>query len=270
MKQLAIYFGLSMLISWLIWFPLYGNVFGFSGLPVLSFNHAIGALGPLIASVLTTFIFSGRSGVKNLLRNTATTGSVLHLLLALLSPFILLLMAIGLDHVISNSAVSFTALMQVKEFPQFSIYLFFIYNLVFFGFGEEVGWRGFALPRLQRKTNAFWASIILSVFWAIWHVPLFLYRPGYTEMDFAGIAGWFFSLLTGSILMTWLYNSSKGSILVCAIFHTTIDLAFTANTAGTEVVNYLGILITLGGIAVVLIFKPARLSLQEKFTGQMQ
>lgn len=57
MKQLITYFSLAYFISWLIWLPLYGHVFGLSNLPVLPYHHAIGGLGPLTASLLTTFIY---------------------------------------------------------------------------------------------------------------------------------------------------------------------------------------------------------------------
>ena len=133
-----------------------------------------------------------------------------------------------------------------------------------------MGWRGFALPRLQNKMNAFTASVILTFFWAVWHIPLFFYRPGFTSLGFAGIFGWIFSLLTGSILLTWLYNSSRASILICAIFHTTIDIAFTADLADKNIVNYMGVLITIWGILTIVIFKPKNLGFteREKFSSQ--
>ena len=83
-------------------------------------------------------------------------------------------------------------------------------------------------------------------------------------MGFAGIMGWVFSLLTGSILLTWLYNSSKASILICAVFHSTVDIAFTADLAGVNVVNYMGFLITVWGILTILIFKPKDLTTNER------
>ena len=151
-----------------------------------------------------------------------------------------------------------------REFPGFSILTFFCYNLLFFGFGEETGWRGFVLPRLQSKYNALMASVLLTLFWALWHWPLFFYRPGYTTMDLAGVFGWVFSLLTGSILLTWLYNSSRASILICAIFHSTIDIAFTSDMSDKNIMTYMGILITVWGILTFVIFKPRNLSNQEK------
>jgi membrane protease YdiL (CAAX protease family) len=147
-----------------------------------------------------------------------------------------------------------------KEFPQFNLPVLFIYNLVFFGFGEETGWRGFALPRLQTRFSALKATLVLTLFWALWHWPLFLYRPGYASMGPGGAAGWLLSLLTGSVLLTWLYNSSRGSVMVCAIFHATIDIAFTSDYLDKNIVGLMGMCITLWGIAVILIYKPRNLS----------
>ena len=83
-------------------------------------------------------------------------------------------------------------------------------------------------------------------------------------MEFAGILGWTFSLLTGSVLLTWLYNSSKASILICAVFHSTIDIAFTADLANDDIVNYMGFLITVWGILTIIIFKPKNLATSER------
>lgn len=82
----------------------------------------------------------------------------------------------------------------------------------------------------------------------------------------AGASGWFFSLLTGSILLTWLYNSSKASILICAVFHSTVDIAFTADIADKSIVNYMGFLITVWGILTIVIFKPKNLAPNERET----
>lgn len=185
----------------------------------------------------------------------------------LFSPFVLAIMAALISRVIDNTPLQFSELLTTKEFPQWNLLSFFIYNALFFGLGEEVGWRGFALPRFQNNLNALSASIVLTIFWALWHLPLFFYRPGYTSMDWSGIMGWVFSLLTGSILLTWLYNSSRASILICAIFHSTIDIAFTADMATNSIVNYMGLLITVWGILTIIVFKPKNLATnnREKF-----
>ncbi|MEP7170895.1 MAG: type II CAAX endopeptidase family protein, partial [Bacteroidota bacterium] len=225
MKHLLIFFGLAYLISWTIWMPLYGHFFGFTNLPSIPFNHAIGGLGPLIASFLTTLIFLKTEGIKKLLGKCFQIKPLIYLVIALFSPFVLAFIASVTSHFLNKTPINISGLLTTKEFPQWSLLTFFIYNLVFFGFGEEIGWRGFALPRLQNKMNALTASMLLTLLWALWHLPLFFYRPGYTTMDWTGITGWVFSLLTGSILLTWLYNSSRASILICAVFHSTIDIA---------------------------------------------
>jgi len=264
MKQLVTYFGLTYFISWTLWFPLYGHVFGLNSLPTIPFNHGIGGLGPLIASFLATWIFSKKEGIKLLFTKCFQVRPLIYLLIALLSPFLLLLIAAIINYFVGKTTINLSGLLGSNEFPQFNILTFFIYNLTFFGFGEEVGWRGFALPRFQNKFNALTSSIILTFFWALWHLPLFLYRPGYISMEFSGILGWIFSLLTGSILLTWLFNSSRASILICAVFHSTIDIAFTTHLADNNVINYMGFLITVWGILTIIVFKPKNLSKNER------
>lgn len=266
-KPLITYFVLAYLISWIIWLPLYGHVFGWTDLPKLPFHHGIGGLGPFIASFLTMWFFGKKEEVGQLLKRCLQVKPLFYLFIVLLSPFILALLAAVISYFIDKTPVDLSALLSSREFPGFSLWTFFLYNLLFFGFGEEVGWRGFALPRLQERFNALNSSIILTLFWAFWHWPLFLYRPGYTAMNSAGIFGWVMSLLTGSVLLTWLFNSSRGSILICAIFHSTIDIAFTADFADKDTVNYMGFLITVWGILTVVFFKPKNLASQERFTN---
>ena len=173
MKQLITYFGLAYLISWTIWLPLYGHTFGLTHLPTLPYHHGLGGFGPLIASFLTTWIYQKKQGVKLLIKKCLQTRPLIYLTIAVLSPFVLAFAATAINYFVDKSPINLAGLLTSEEFPQFNLLTFFIYNLIFFGFGEEVGWRGFALPRFQEKFNALNSSIILTVFWAIWHWPLF-------------------------------------------------------------------------------------------------
>ncbi|MGB5272365.1 MAG: type II CAAX endopeptidase family protein [Eudoraea sp.] len=264
MKILITYFGFAYIISWIVWFPLYGQELGLKVMPIIPFQHGIGGLGPLVASFLTTWIYYKNKGLKKLFKKCIQIKPILYLVIALLTPFLLALIATIMNSAINEAPINLSGLLTVKEFPNFNLLTFFIYNLIFFGFGEEVGWRGFALPRIQNKFNALTSSILLTIFWAFWHLPLFFNGPGYTSMEFTDVFGWFFSLLTGSILLSWLFNSSKGSILICAVFHSTIDIAFTADFADQNIVNYMGFLITVWGILTIIYFKPKNLAKIER------
>ncbi|AWH83978.1 CPBP family intramembrane metalloprotease [Flavobacterium album] len=265
-KALITYFSLAYFISWIIWFPLYSPVFGIKNLPVLPFHHGIGGLGPMLAAFITTGIFEKKEGVRLLAKQILKIRPLVCIAIAFLSPFILAAAAVAISSASNHVSFNLDGIFAAKEFPELTFAGFFLYNLCFFGIGEETGWRGFALPRLQAKYNALWAGIILTVFWAIWHWPLFLYRPGYTSMGIAGISGWIFSLLTGSILLSWIYNSSRASILACAIFHATIDIAFLADFSDGTIANYMGMLITIWGIVTIIIYKPKNLSHSERIS----
>ena len=123
------------------------------------------------------------------------------------------------------------------------------------------------MPRLQARHSALVASVLLTLGWALWHVPLFFYRSGYTSMGAAGIVGWLFSLLTGAVLLTWPYNESRGSILIVALFHAAVDVAFTSSVASPVAVNVAGALITLWGIAVLIVAGPRHLSKRGKMVS---
>jgi membrane protease YdiL (CAAX protease family) len=82
--------------------------------------------------------------------------------------------------------------------------------------GEEMGWRGYVLPRLQAKYNALVSSLILGVIWSVWHLPKF-FGAGSSE----GRSFFWFTVFTVSVavLYTWLYNNTRGSLLLVTLFH---------------------------------------------------
>jgi uncharacterized protein len=89
--------------------------------------------------------------------------------------------------------------------------------------GEEWGWRGYVLPRLQAKHSALVASLIVGVIWGVWHLPKFLGTGAGGERSFL----WFvIAHVALSVLYTWLYNSTRGSLLLVTLFHA------SGNTAG--------------------------------------
>lgn len=82
---------------------------------------------------------------------------------------------------------------------------------------EEVGWRGFALPRLQQRYSALTASLMVGVLWALWHLPLFLWADN--PMSRYPFVPWLIGVLADSVIYTWLFNSTRGSLSAVALFH---------------------------------------------------
>ena len=131
-------------------------------------------------------------------------------------------------------------------------------------FGEELGLRGFALPRLQERFSPFGAASIIGVFWALWHLPVLLGRSPVSITVFLLVA---FSL---SYIFTWLFNSSGGSLIPCLLFHTTQnaeeiwEVVFpNIKAVDWELTSTLSLLLIGFGFAFVL-WRQGRSSLLEK------
>lgn len=88
---------------------------------------------------------------------------------------------------------------------------------LFLGPIEEFGWRGLALPLLQRKVAPFWAGLVLGVIWAVWHVPSFL-MSGMPQSTWS-VGPYFLGIIAISVILTPLFNASRGSLLVAVLFH---------------------------------------------------
>ena len=255
------FFLLAYALSWFLWAPLWLPVLGVDGLPVLPHHHALGALGPIAAAmILSVRAGDGRGALELVRRMFAWRGRLAWVAVGLLGPFALLLLAAGAAALLTGVPVDLGGVGRSAEFPELGLLALFLFNLLTFGFGEEVGWRGFALPRLQTGRSALWGTLLLSIGWAGWHAPLFLYRPGFTEMGFSSAAGWFVSLVAGAILLTWLYNESRGSLLVVALFHAAIDVVFTSEVSSEFVTSATGALITTCALAVLIAAGPRTLS----------
>ena len=266
MKKIIYYFVLAYAISWIIWLPLILPKFGIEGLPVLpKYHHYIGSWGPMFAAIILSFSKNGWAGVRELLGRLAKWQvGWIWFVVALVVP-VLLVVAAGLaDQWLNGRPFSMRGFSTNDEFPEFGAVGYFVFNLVTFGIGEETGWRGFALPALQKRFSALTATLILAVGWACWHIPAFIYRPLYSQMDVAGIFGFFMSMVMGAIVLTWLFNSTFGSLLFVSIFHAMIELMFMSKNVTPQMSTYEGAAIMIGAILIVLIAKPKHLSFEAK------
>jgi uncharacterized protein len=141
----------------------------------------------------------------------------------------------------------------------------FLLWLLTFGLGEEIGWRGYALPRLQAHHNALTATLILGVVWTFWHVPAFFYKDTYMAMGlFAGLPLLLISVIAASIVFTWLYNGTNGSLLIVTIFHGLFDFPSVSRAGGDSPAAIMSAGIMIWAVLIVILFKPANFSRKPK------
>ena len=91
--------------------------------------------------------------------------------------------------------------------------------------GEELGWRGFALPYLQRGRSALGASVVLGLAWGFWHLPLYLTGADFRPLSL--FAPWVVAAVAASIIYTWIYNGTGGSLLIVVLFHAASNVLLT-------------------------------------------
>ena len=108
----------------------------------------------------------------------------------------------------------------VGEFPYSPWVLVFpaLVQAFFLGTIEEFGWRGIALPLLQRKMAPVWAGLVVGIIWAVWHLPAFLLGGGLVYGSWA-VVPFFIGTIALSMVITPLFNSARGSILIAYLVH---------------------------------------------------
>mgnify|MGYP001025338006 CR=1 FL=1 len=121
----------------------------------------------------------------------------------------------------------------------------FLFSIIFYaGIGEEVGWRGFALKELQMKYNPFVASIFIGIVWSIWHVGYFTLVEDYALQNLPSVVVWTFM---ASFFSTWLFNKTKGNVLILILFHASVNFAiiFTPHPAVVAAIHFILLIIVL-------------------------
>ncbi|MGB6016467.1 MAG: type II CAAX endopeptidase family protein, partial [Nodosilinea sp.] len=152
-------------------------------------------VGPALAAVIVSHIADGKTGVQNLLKGLIRwrVGLVWYIV-ALLGSFALFIAAQGLTKLLGFSATVVTPQVDLSPYFFMGLMVNFFANIC-----EEIGWRGFALPRLQKRHNAFIATLIVGTLWAFWHLPtVFLVGNPMAEYPFL----WFIIILTNAFIYT--------------------------------------------------------------------
>ena len=186
-------------------------------------------VGPTLAAFLMTAVTQGRAGILQLLRRYVLwrVGLPWYLLVLLGIPALLLL-----TYLIQPGAFSAFRLPELSFWPTYlSVYLL---TLATGGpLGEEGGWRGFALPRMEQRSGPLGGTLLLGVLWGLWHLPLFLLVPGYNGAGtgFVGIlipfVGFTIMVMAYTVVFTWVFNNTRGSLLLAILLHASINTAPT-------------------------------------------
>lgn len=170
------------------------------------------AIGPALAAVIVSQVTHGKKGVQGLNKdlNRWRVGLVWYII-AVFSPVVLLTVAQVVTKLLGLTVTIAVPQINLSPYVIFSFGVNFLANTC-----EEIGWRGFALPHLQKRYNALISTLIVGTLWGLWHLPLiFLVGNSMSEFPFV----WFISIVADAFMYTWIYNSTKGSILLVALFH---------------------------------------------------
>jgi membrane protease YdiL (CAAX protease family) len=215
--QLLSFFGLAYVISWALWAPVLAERLGVRGTRYATLLLFVGGFGPFLSALLLTFVERGSSGVKAILGRLVLwrVGFGWYLVAFYGFPAYGLL-AIVLTGVSSpHSAVS--AFQTIFLVLPLSIGTRF---LVAGPLGEELGWRGYALPRLLETSKPLVASAVLGCLWAFWHTPLVLipdWRGTVAVSLFFTIYP--LALVALTLIFTWAYLGTGGSLLIAMLLH---------------------------------------------------
>jgi len=256
---LATYYILTLCFTWMIAIPLALVRQGVVQLALPFWIHYLACYGPMLAAILTTAMVDGTAGVQSLFsRMTGYRVGFLWWCVAF-SPLILFAIASAILGVVQGRWVSFGTLGNIDFLPSLGAGALAVWIFTY-GLGEETGWRGFLLPRLQKNRSALRATLIVWILWGIWHVPAFFY-----VYDPKIAVGFAFGLLAGAIVFTWLYNSSGGSILMVILFHGVFNFATGAKEAKSgTLAAIVSTIVMVWAVAVVFLYGSRNLSRRQR------
>jgi uncharacterized protein len=266
------YFIIAYAFSWITLIPYVLSQWSIlPNSPVFGPFHTIHTFGPTFAAVIMVSLLEGKEGIQKLRERIKQWrfGWQWYLVILLGIPAVVLLGII----VLPGAAAGFKGFAPslLVSYP-----LYFV--AVFFGggpLGEEIGWRGFALPRMQTRFGPLRATLLLGVLWAFWHLEGFLTPgkgggpgTGWAEF-FANFPVFLVMVVSIAVILTWVFNHTGGSILAAILAHASVNtpqlvlvpLFPTVTIAGLHLASLIGfsvpalllIILTRGRLG----FKPA-------------
>lgn len=216
-------------------------------------------IGPTLAAFLMTGITEGKPGVKALWRRFWNRNLSLKWLLVILLVYEVLRLGTNL---IARMIDGQPYPIVDTSNPFWMIIPLFLVAFITSGMAEEFGWRGYVLPRFQARWNALTSGIILGLLWATWHIPAFII-PNISPLYQRNFLAWVPGVLLGSVLYTWIFNNTKGSVLAAALLHAAWNTSVVVLPTQSSLWYFYGILL-LVDILIVIIFGPKNLVRQKR------
>lgn len=246
------FFTLTYLLSWLIWIPLALSHFGIGPFHIADETsngiRLLGVLMPAVSALFLTARSDGRDGLRTLLSRLVLWRVDWKYWIAatLVQPILIL-----------ASALTFNlfAPTDISPAPTASAGALIV-NIIFLliaTLGEEVGWRGVALPALQQKHSALKATLVLALLWLIWHLPFWMLLDTYDQFGVSFIG---MNLLFGlplAFYMTWFFNHTSSSLLLPVAFHLTFNIVNTILYPVTTNIGVFWILIAFEWLVALMI-----------------
>jgi uncharacterized protein len=262
---LMTYFALAYAISWVIVLPLVARAQRFIDMHIPFALHYLNDYAPLLAALITARIADGADGLRDLIQRMVRWRTGLGwVLLAAFLPLIVFAVAAGIVVLVKGGALPNLGLLGKLPYLPYLELGGWAFWMMTVGLGEESGWRGYALPKLQRNMSALSATIIVALFSVCWHLPRFFYFDGFLTLGFSVLPTFALKVLAQAIVLAWLYNSARGSILAAALFHSGFNFLLVSPASGGGVGIAIRELLIVLAIGVIVLFKPANLSRGDK------
>ena len=258
--SLAFYFILAFLITWVVMIPYTLSVWG-----IIPGNWVIveylSSFGPTLAAITLVGTIEGKPGLQGLWKRVRDwrIGWPWFLLIFVAMPFLVLV-----GSIVQPGALADFLGMSAQTVVQYPLY-FLIVAVVGGPLGEEIGWRGFALPRLQPRYGPLWGTLTLGVLWACWHLELFLTPiqgggPGTGwSTFFTNFPIFFVFVVALAIVMTWVFNHTRGSLFASIYVHNDVDAPTYALIPPFPAVGrttlILGAAIGYGALAILILIR---------------
>jgi len=267
------FFVLAFVISWVPLLASAAHALGWSPIEVPLAWLVVAGYGPALAAVILVARQAGWDAVKELL------GRLLHwrvglawYVLVVVSPVAFLLVGITVHVALEGQAPNLADPPLLREVAQGAAPLLFL-AIVFVQqglvlIGEEVGWRGYALPALQARYSALVASLILGLVWGLWHLPLILTPQARSGVAEVPVVLFLLDIVASSVFYAWVYNNTRGSLLAVTLLHSVTNTAVVflpvTSIAGTDVRPFLALIIARWVVVGLIVAHAGRHTLMSR------